>query len=203
MTVSLNFYPLKANINALVQSIERPLHLIYENLFSIKQYQFPFPPPQKKKKKLAWIYLKNHAVLRHCVRRRLRLYIYPRRPEVMVGRYRECRAYRQVCGQRGRNLTMTMAISPIQCFPRQLLEYWILCRVFCDFLTRARKTWIPISRWSLRMTPGVPAHLDLAIPGPYVHISYINCKKHSIDCTNVLMFALSILIYPKVVQECY
>ena len=48
MTVSLNFYPLKANINALVQSIERPLHLIYENLFSIKQYQFPFPPPQKK-----------------------------------------------------------------------------------------------------------------------------------------------------------
>ena len=50
---------------------------------------------------------------------------------------------------------------------------------------------------------GVPAHLDLAIPAPYVHISYINCKKHSIDCTNVLMFVLSILIHPKVVQECY
>ena len=50
---------------------------------------------------------------------------------------------------------------------------------------------------------GVPAHLDLAIPTPYVHISYIKCKKHSIDCTNVLMFALSILIHPKVVQECY
>ena len=50
---------------------------------------------------------------------------------------------------------------------------------------------------------GVPAHLDLAIPAPYVHISYIKCKKHSIDCTNVLMFALSILIHPKVVQECY
>ena len=33
-----------------------------------------------------------------------------------------------------------------------------------------------------RMTRGVPAHLDLAIPGPYVHISYINCKKHSIVC---------------------
>ena len=31
----------KTNINALVQSIERSLHLIYKNLFSIKQYQFP------------------------------------------------------------------------------------------------------------------------------------------------------------------
>ena len=42
------------------------------------------------------------------VRRRLRLYIYPRRPEIMVGRDREWRAYRQVCSQRGRNLTMTI-----------------------------------------------------------------------------------------------
>ena len=49
----------KTNINALVQSIERSLHLIYKNLFSIKQYQFP--------PKLAWICLKNHAVLRHCL----------------------------------------------------------------------------------------------------------------------------------------
>ena len=31
----------KTNINALVQSIERSLHLIDKNLFSIKQYQFP------------------------------------------------------------------------------------------------------------------------------------------------------------------
>ena len=31
----------KTNINAHVQSIERSLHLIYKNLFSIKQYQFP------------------------------------------------------------------------------------------------------------------------------------------------------------------
>ena len=54
----------ETNINALVQSIERSLHLIYKNIFSIKQYQFP--PPQKKKK-LALICLTNHAVLRHCV----------------------------------------------------------------------------------------------------------------------------------------
>ena len=31
----------QTNINVLVQSIERSLHLIYKNLFSIKQYQFP------------------------------------------------------------------------------------------------------------------------------------------------------------------
>ena len=37
----------KTNINALGQSIERYLHLIDKNLFSIKQYQSP-PPPQKK-----------------------------------------------------------------------------------------------------------------------------------------------------------
>ena len=53
----------KTNINAHVQSIERSLHLIHKNLFSIKQYQSPSPS----KKKLAWIYLKNHAVLRHWV----------------------------------------------------------------------------------------------------------------------------------------
>ena len=87
----------KTIINALVQSTERSLHLIYKNLFSIKQYQFP---------------LRHTLLLR--VRRRLPLYIYPRRPEVIVRRDREWRAYRQVCGQRGRNVTMTRAISPIE-----------------------------------------------------------------------------------------
>ena len=49
----------KTNIDTLVQSIERSLHLIYKNIFSIKQNQ--------SRPKLAWICLKNHAVLRHCV----------------------------------------------------------------------------------------------------------------------------------------
>ena len=93
----------KTNINALVQSIERSLHLIYKNIFSIKQYQFP---PK------IGLNLVNESRRTSplCVRRRLRLYIYPRRPEVMVERDREWRAYLQVCGQRGRNLSMTMAI---------------------------------------------------------------------------------------------
>ena len=34
----------KTNVNVLGQSIERSLHLIDKNLFSIKQYQFPPPP---------------------------------------------------------------------------------------------------------------------------------------------------------------
>ena len=93
----------KTNINVLVQSIERSLHLIYKNMFSIKQYQFP--------QKIGLnLFKESRRTSPLCVRRRLRLYIYPRRPEVMVGRDREWRAYRQVCGQRGRNLTMTMAI---------------------------------------------------------------------------------------------
>ena len=99
----------KTNINALVQSIERSLHLIYKNIFSIKQYQFPPKIGPN-------LFKESRRTSPLCVRRRLRLYIYPRRPEVMVGRDREWRAYRQVCSQRGRNLTMTMAISTYQMF---------------------------------------------------------------------------------------
>ena len=105
----------KTNINALVQSIERSLHLIYKNLFSVKQYQFPAKIGLN-------LFKEPRRTSPLCGRRRLRLYIYPKRPGVMVGLDREWRVYRQVRGQRGRDLTMTMAISPIKCFPRQLLE---------------------------------------------------------------------------------
>ena len=76
----------KTNINALVQSIVRSLHLIYKNIFLIKQYQFPH--------KIGLNLLKESrrtSPLR--VRQWLRLYIYPKRPEVMAGRDREWRAY--------------------------------------------------------------------------------------------------------------
>ena len=68
----------KTNINALAQSIERSLHLIYKNVFSIKQYQFP-------PKTGLNLFKESRRTSLLCVRRRLRLYIYPRRPEVMVG----------------------------------------------------------------------------------------------------------------------
>ena len=103
----------KRNINVLGQSIERSLHLIDKNLFSIKQYQFP--------QKIGLnLFKESRRTSPLCVRRRLRLYIYPSRPEVMAQQGVEGEP--QVCGQRGRNLTMTMAISPIKCFRRQLLE---------------------------------------------------------------------------------
>ena len=92
----------KTNINVLAQSIERSLHLIYKNMFSIKQYQFPTKIGLN-------LFKESRRTSLLCVRRRLRLYIYPRRPEVMVGRHKEWRANRQVSGQRGRNLTMTIA----------------------------------------------------------------------------------------------
>ena len=94
----------KTNINALARSIERSLHLIYKNIISIQQYQFPTKIGPN-------LFKESRRTSPLCVRPRLRLYIYLRRPEVMVGRDREWRAYRKVCGQRGRNLTMTMAIQ--------------------------------------------------------------------------------------------
>ena len=77
----------KTNIDALVQSIERSLHLIYKNLFSIKQYQFPSKIGLN-------LFKESRRTSPLRVRFRLRLYIYPRQPEVMVGRDREWRAYR-------------------------------------------------------------------------------------------------------------
>ena len=77
----------KTKINALVESTERSLHLIYTNLFSIKQYRFP--------PKIGLnLFKESRCTSPLRVRRRLRLYIYPRRPEVVVGSDREWRAYR-------------------------------------------------------------------------------------------------------------
>ena len=74
----------KTSINALVQSIKRSLHLIYKNLFSIKQYQFP--------QKIGLnLFEESRRTSPLRVRRRLRLHIYPRQPEVMVERDREWR----------------------------------------------------------------------------------------------------------------
>ena len=67
------------------QSIERSLHLIDKNLFSIKQYQLP--------PKIGLnLFKESRCTSPLCVRRRLRLHIYPSRPEVMAGRDREWRA---------------------------------------------------------------------------------------------------------------
>ena len=69
----------KTNINALVQSIERSLHLIYKNIFSIKQYQFPPKVGPN-------LFKESRCTSPLCVSRWLQLYIYLRQPEVVVGR---------------------------------------------------------------------------------------------------------------------
>ena len=103
----------KLNIKALVQSIERPYHLIYKNVLSIKQ-----------QKKIGLnLFKESRRSSPLCVRQRLQVYIYPRRPEVMVGRDREWKAYRQVCGQRGRNLTMTIAIHLLLFITRKIRNH--------------------------------------------------------------------------------
>ena len=145
----------KTNINALGQSIERCLHLIDKNLFSIKQDQFPLQIALN-------LFKESRRTSPLSVRRRLRLYIYPSRPEVMTGRDREWRAYRQVCGQRGRNLTQ---------WPWQ----YHLSNVFLGSCWSDEYcVGFSVSFWHGpgKMDPdksvvfgydGVPAHLDLAI----------------------------------------
>ena len=77
------------------------------------------------------------------------------------------RAYRQVCGQRGRNLTKTMAISPMNIF---LSSSWRNeCCAFRYFLARARTNIMDPDEWVIFAYDGVPAHRDPAIPVPYVH----------------------------------
>ena len=105
----------KTNINALVQSTERSLHLIYKNIFSIKQYHFP-------PKVGLNLFKESRRTSPLCVRRKLRLYIYPLATISHGGARQGVEGDRQVSGQRGRNLTMTMAILPVKYFSRQLLE---------------------------------------------------------------------------------
>ena len=64
----------------------------------------------------------NHAVVRHCMffdECGYNIWTAKSHGRARQGK----RAYRQVCGQRGRNLTVTMEISPINglVFPQQLL----------------------------------------------------------------------------------
>ena len=131
----------KTNINALVQSIERSLHLIYKNIFSIKQYQFP---PK------IGLNLVNESRRTSplCVRRRLRLYIYPRRPEVMVeGVPPSVRPTRTKLDYDHGNITYQMFSTAAA---------GVMNTVSVFLLAKARKIWIPIRQWSLRMTESQP-----------------------------------------------
>ena len=142
--------------------MERSIHLIDKNLFSIKQYQFPPPPPKIGLN----LFKESHRSSPLCVRRRLRLYIYPSWPEVMVGCDREWRGYSQVCGQQGQNLTM--AISPIKMFSSAAAGVMNTVSVF-QWLSGKDEEKMDPNKSVVFGYDGVPAHLVLAIPAQYVH----------------------------------
>ena len=157
----------KTNINALVQSIERSLHLIYKNLFSIKQYQFP--------PKLAWIYLKNHAVLRHCVFVDGCGYTF-----TLDGQ----KSWWGATGSGGRTAKCAANEDETWLWPWQYHVYLSnTCRCiflgtcysneccvgfFIDFLARAREKMDP-DKSVVFAYDGVPAHLDLPYASPPRH----------------------------------
>ena len=74
------------------------------------------------------------------------------------------RAYRQVCGQRGRNLTVTMAISPINglVFSPAFLGGMNAAR-FDSFLTQARTN----------LDGGAPAHRNPTVPAPNTELKML------------------------------
>ena len=152
----------KTNINALVQSIERSLHLIHKNIFSIKQNQSP--------PKLAWICLKNHAVLRHCVFVDGCGYTF-----TLDGQ----KSWWGSTGSGGRTAKCAANKGETWLWPWQ---YILPIKFFLSAAAGVMNT-VSVFRWlsgtgEEKMNPdksvvfaydGVPAHLDLAIPALYVH----------------------------------
>ncbi|XP_068674822.1 uncharacterized protein [Montipora foliosa] len=75
-------------------------------------------------------------------------------------------AFRQVCGQRGRNVTVTMAISPTNglVFLSAVIG-GMNARRFDDFLTQTRLNLVP-DEHVIFIYDGAPSHNNPAIPGP-------------------------------------
>ena len=76
------------------------------------------------------------------------------------------RAYRQVCGQRGRNVTVAQAISPINGLVfHSAFHGGMTGQGFNDLLTQARLNLDP-NEHVIFIYDGAPAHNNPAIPGP-------------------------------------
>ena len=119
----------------------------------------------------------NHAVVRHCVFVDECGYnIWTARSH---GRARQGeRAYRQVCGQRGRNLTVTMAISPI------------------SGLVFSSATVAGMNAVRFFVYDGAPAHRNPAIPAPNTELKmfppyspFLNIVEQAISCLKAAMKA--------------
>ncbi|XP_048587420.1 uncharacterized protein LOC116615731 [Nematostella vectensis] len=83
------------------------------------------------------------------------------------------RACRQVCRQRGRNLTVTMAISPINMLIfHSALVVGMNAGRFADFLTQVRLNLDPDENVVL-IYDGAPAHRNAVNPGPNTEIKML------------------------------
>ena len=99
------------------------------------------------------------------------------------------RAYRQVCGQRGRNLTVIMAISPINglVFFSAAVGGMNAAR-FDNFLSQARTNLDP-DESVIFVYDGAPAHRNPAIPAPNTELKmippyspFLNIEEQAISC---------------------
>ena len=137
----------------------------------------------------------NHAVVRHCVfvdECGYNIWTARTHGTAQLGE----RAYRQVCGQRGRNLTVTMAISPIN---RLVLSSAAVDGMnaarFDDFLAQARSNLDPdesvffvFDRALAHRNPPIPApNTELKMLLPYS--PYLNIVEQAISCLKVAIKA--------------
>ena len=99
------------------------------------------------------------------------------------------RAYRQVCGQRGRNLTATMAISPINglVFSSAFVGGMNVAR-FDNFLTQVRTNLDP-EESVIFVYDRAPAHRNPTVPTPNTELKmlppyspFLNIVEQAISC---------------------
>ena len=104
------------------------------------------------------------------------------------GKERE-RAYRQVCGQRRRNSTVKVAISPINglVFSSAFVGGMNTAR-FDNFLTQARTNLDP-EESVIFVCDGTPAHRNPTVPAPNTELKillpyspYLNIVEQAISC---------------------
>ena len=112
----------------------------------------------------------NHAIMHHCVFIDECDYnIWTARNH---GRARQGeRAYRQVCGQRGRNVTVALAVSLVNglVFPSAYISGMNATR-FNEFLAQTRQNLDPDEE-VIFIYDGTPAHRNLTIPAANTELS--------------------------------
>ena len=151
----------KTNINALVQSIERSLHLIYKNIFSIKQNQFP--------PKFGLNFFKeSRRTSPLCVRRRLRAIHLPWTARSHGGARQGVDGVPPSVRPTRANLDYDHGNMPYQMFSSAAVGVMNTMSVF-RWLSGTCEEKMDPDKSVVFAYGGMPAHLDLAIHAPYVH----------------------------------